>query len=115
MEKFDLERALAGDPVVTRDGREVTQLTLFKANRAIYPLVGVVNGQLESFRENGKSWSESPDLFMKPKVVENWFNVYQDDNCNLATSFGFSSEEDARKNIMSVLKYIKTIKITNEL
>jgi hypothetical protein len=28
LDKFDLKRALAGEPVITRDGREVTQLIL---------------------------------------------------------------------------------------
>lgn len=119
MEPFNLEKALAGEPVVTRDGREVTEIHYFKTDQGDYPLIAVIDENQEAFTKDGFFASSreecESDLFMKPKVVENWFNVYQDDNCNLATSFGFSSEEDARKNIMSVLKYIKTIKITDEV
>lgn len=37
LKPFDLEKALAGEPVVTRQGEEVTQLTLFKTS-SIYTL-----------------------------------------------------------------------------
>jgi hypothetical protein len=40
LEKFDLERALAGEPVITRLGKEVTQLVKFEADRQVYPLMG---------------------------------------------------------------------------
>ena len=73
MKPFDLEKALAGAPVVTRDGREVTQLHLFDLKEHGYPLHGVINGKeggqsVECFIENGK-WRRSGesefDLFMK--------------------------------------------------
>ena len=38
MKPFDLEKALNGAPVITRDGREVTQLHLFDVAEKISPL-----------------------------------------------------------------------------
>lgn len=68
---FNLEAALAGDPVVTRDGRAVTQLTLYDIP-STFKVVAVVDGQLESFSINGKSLFgidviSKNDLFMAPK------------------------------------------------
>lgn len=79
MKPFDLERALAGDPVVTRDGREVTQLTHFNVVDTTDPLVGVINGCLKSWKLKGTYFSEdgSPaDLFMKSIRREGWINIY---------------------------------------
>lgn len=87
MKPFDLEKALKGAPVVTLDGREVTQLHLFDIDIG-YPLYGVISGKdgsfrLECYTKNGK-WeinrSNCGDLFMKtvkktgyihPKTIAN--------------------------------------------
>lgn len=78
MKPFNLERALAGDKVVTRDGREVTQLTKFDCRNE--PLVGVLDGILETWLENGKFFGSGvycdSDLFMAPKTVKRWVNFY---------------------------------------
>lgn len=68
MEPFDLERALAGDPVVTRDGREVMQIRLFDSVTDGSPVAGVVGGFLFTFSRNGESETYSRYLFMKPKT-----------------------------------------------
>lgn len=76
---FDLEKALAGEPVVTRNGFEVTKLTTFEISRGVI-LVGVMGGDVQTWTKNGK-WLESGmtsdfDLFMKPKTrVINGFEV----------------------------------------
>ena len=79
MKPFDLERALAGDPVVTRYGRPVTQLTLFKDTDA-WPLVGIIDRRMYSFNIDGKSTGLISkdgffDLFMAPKVQKRWVVV----------------------------------------
>ena len=65
---FDLEKALAGEPVVTRDGREVKDLHLFTSVQTYYPVVGIIEGRILSFSKEGKyltNRSESDkDLFM---------------------------------------------------
>jgi hypothetical protein len=81
MKPFNLERALAGDPVITRDGRPVTQLTLF-TNTKTYPLVGVVEGVIKAWKTNGKYFNGqewSYDLFMPPVKREGWIIVRSPD------------------------------------
>lgn len=60
MKPFNLEKALAGEKIVTRDGREVTQLTRFSV-LGNYPLYAVVNGSLYSFDIDGR-WSTGQEL-----------------------------------------------------
>ena len=77
MKPFDLERALAGEPVVTRDGRPVTQLTLFEGIEG-YCLFGVVDAAVRrwligGYRNYGLNSSE--DLFMVPKTQKRWVVV----------------------------------------
>lgn len=92
---FDLQRALSGDKVVTRDGREVTQLHKFHAHRVTYPVVGVLDGKLISWNELGEFLSESSnenDLFMAPKTVKRWVNFYSHEK-----TVSFDSEESAKE------------------
>lgn len=64
---FNLEAALRGSPVVTRDGHPVIQLTYFKDCTESYCLCAVVNDRLESFTREGRYLREGDsyyDLFM---------------------------------------------------
>lgn len=78
LKPFDLEKALAGDPIITRDGREVTQATLFNCD-SLYPLRAVVGGDVRAFTKDGVNnmLGISPDdLFMKQKThTVNGFEV----------------------------------------
>lgn len=92
---FDLERALAGDPVVTREGRPVTQLVKFKdANCDIYAVYGVVDDSVESWCVDGRYCANSDeceyDIFMAPKKRTVWVNLYPDE-----FAFWYDSEEEA--------------------
>lgn len=73
---FDLQKALEGDPVVTRAGRKVKQITLFNVLNP-YRVVGVVDGLIMSFQTDGQSSdSKHYDLFMEPKThIVNGFEV----------------------------------------
>lgn len=101
---FDLQRALAGDKVVTRDGREVTQLHFFDLPNADYPVFGVMNNEIHSWPKNGQirrdGIQSNGDLFMAPKTVKRWVNFYPTD------CFGYLSEEDAKtyayKNALAI-------------
>lgn len=68
MKDFDLKLALEGEPVITRDGREVKDLHLFSSVQTHYPVVGIIEGRIFSFSKEGKyltNRSESDkDLFM---------------------------------------------------
>lgn len=79
LKPFNLEAALAGEPVVTRDGQEATQVTLFECSSE-FPLIAVVNGEVYSFTKQGRHYNcgqpSSFDLFMKPKThIVNGFEV----------------------------------------
>lgn len=94
MKPFDLQRALAGDKVVTRDGREVTQLQSFNCHGDC--LAGVVNSELLTWGKNANFLeSRAPhrlDLFMAPKTFKRWVNFY--DN---GAIFACHSEKEAKQ------------------
>jgi hypothetical protein len=74
---FDLEKALAGEPVVTGDGRKVLELKLFKS-QIDNPLVCLIEGRegLVSVRSNGLAMCDHDyDLFMAPKKKKLWIAV----------------------------------------
>lgn len=89
MKKFNLEEALAGKPVITRDGREATQLVLFKAVGK-YPLLCVADEELLSYTKEGNhlmSGKESShDLFMKPTKKSGWIAVLRLSNGQVVVS-----------------------------
>lgn len=63
---FNLEKALAGEPVVTRDGREVTGIcnSTFIHN----PLEGRIDGERDLWKIDGRYFEavkSQLDLFMK--------------------------------------------------
>lgn len=116
MKPFNLERALAGDAVITRDGREVTQLVKFDVESK-YKLFGVVSKNTCSWILEGKhinyyQQESKYDLFMNPTTVkvEGWINVYVD---GYHSKF-YSSKEIAEKNSI-VEKPHKTIFISEEI
>jgi hypothetical protein len=71
MEPFNLEKAKAGDPVITRDGHRV-KIYIFDAIKPDYPLVGVVfeadnHLELTEWTAEGCYYDDEPsnnDLFM---------------------------------------------------
>jgi hypothetical protein len=60
LEKFDLEKALNGAKVVTRDGREVKQLTKFEG-LSLDSLGGVLDNQLRTWTTQGLFKFEIPN------------------------------------------------------
>lgn len=78
LKPFDLEKALDGGQVVTRGGKEVTQITLFECDSR-YPLCAVLDGYIYSFTKDGLNSTHERsvnDLFMKQKThIVNGFEV----------------------------------------
>ena len=75
MKPFNLEAALRGEKVVTRDGREVTQLVKFEGVSEGQVLYGVVHGNAyypHSWWETGSHFGLSEpnelDLFMYEEI-----------------------------------------------
>jgi hypothetical protein len=119
MKPFNLEKALAGEPVVTRDGKPVTQLVMFEAiEEDGYVLYGVLNNKLLNFLDSGKyqkSITDDPkDLFMAEP--EQWVNVYynKEKGEGWVGLGSYASEKEAieRKNDFEGLVYYQaTIQI----
>jgi hypothetical protein len=123
LEKFDLEKVIHGAKVVTRDGREVLELTKFE-NLGELPLVGVVDGDLETWSIKGKysrDIASNMDLCIVGKVESIWVNVYKDANgyfwvggdyfptFELAQNYAKNQRSQKAKEC-----YLKTIEITDE-
>lgn len=88
---FNLEKALAGEPVVTRGGSPVTQLVLFKGELDTkYPLRGVFGADIESWTSAGAYCADgSPnnnDLFMASTKKKGWVNIYSTNSNHLAAA-----------------------------
>lgn len=83
MKPFNLEKALAGDPVVTRDGKTVSEIVHLKTVPASQCIIFVIDGRAHECSESGKFYFDQDvesvnDLFMAPKIVmrEGWINIY---------------------------------------
>lgn len=80
MKPFNLERALAGDPVITRDEKKVSEIHYFSTARGSAPLIAIIEGVYFWFSEEGKYWESGSlsthDLFMAPKTKTYWYAVY---------------------------------------
>ena len=122
LEKFDLEKVIHGAKVVTRDGREVLELTKFE-NLGELPLVGVVDGDLETWTIKGR-YSEGEtsnmDLFLVGRVKRIWANVMKYANGDLFIGSECFSTLEAALNFARNSKgfkrnYVKTIQITDEV
>jgi hypothetical protein len=77
LKPFNLERALAGDPIVTRDGRKVTEIYYFKTCTEVNCIVCIIDGEKLCYRINGE-WSiqeHKLDLFMAPKTKKVYFYI----------------------------------------
>lgn len=117
MEPFNLEKALKGEKVVTKDGREVTQLHLFDLSKSISMLAGVLDGHICTWGANGNSsliTEMEKDLFMAPKKREYWVNIYRSET-GLICGHSYPSLEVAvlriTKDGYNYEEYLKTIKI----
>lgn len=81
LKPFDLKRALAGDPVVTRDGREVYGIHVYAGahyGRVVAQIKGTNSPSLfypcGSYTNGGESIN---DLMMTPKTRTVWVNLYE--------------------------------------
>lgn len=118
MRPFNLEEALAGKPVVTRDGRAATEIHYFKTLESNSRVVAVVDGSMWSYRETGRLCTgdvveSNLDLFMATQKVTKWGNVYKAFNGLYDISFLFDNEDEAVKN--KTENTIVTVPITFEI
>lgn len=80
MKPFNLEQALAGQPVCTRDGREVTQLVKFDVISA-FNIGGVLDRDFHRWKQDGAfdCFRCEHDLFMAPIKKTGWVARYGND------------------------------------
>jgi len=118
LKPFDLQRALAGDPVVTRAGSIVKELHYFETI-PYQKLCCVVNGCILTFTDDGHYYRDGKDddhdLFMLPQKKTYWVNIYRCDiaNNNVYVRGLFDTEEEAIK--LSGMDLLKTISFEVEV
>ena len=119
LKPFDLQKAKAGKPVCTRDGRKARIICfdrrLFYKNVS-YPILALVersDGEDDvcGYNEKGKVLIEDgaeykDDLMMLPEKKEGWVNVYKERI--------YSTKEEAIEATYDGVTYIDTVKISWE-
>lgn len=104
MKPFDLEKALAGAQVVTRDGQTVSELHHFKTIPDNYKLVVVVDGNFINCTESGKYLIGKDcgyDLFMRPVKQTGYINLYRDVSNSIKDTYSstiYLNESEANKS-----------------
>ena len=120
---FNLEEALNGAKVVTRDGREVKQLTKFNTDE-IHCIYAVIDKSVKKFDIDGYEHYVTkralPTLLMEVEPKKIWINLCRDlvtDKLYIETFTSAYLVNEAIKDMkkFSNLEYIKTIQITDEL
>ena len=115
MKPFNLEKALSGEPIVTRDGRKITDFYYFKNIKTKFPIIVQIENStsVDHYTIKG-TWAEdfnttNPDLFMAD--TEKWVNVYYNKEKDLAfCSETYESEIEARTGSLPT-HYITTIQV----
>jgi len=82
MKPFNLQEALAGKPVVTRDGRKVSRIIHMPEVADPYnKVLAISDARYMTYSESGEfslyNWSSVHDLFMASEKKEGWIAVYK--------------------------------------
>lgn len=116
LKPFNLERALSGEPIVTRDGMKVLQIAHFPLSTHVDEKLSVLLDDasgIHSFYENGRyvgngEWNDSEyDLFMLPKTKKFWIGISMENpnyNMNYTTN-AYNSLEDAKSYVHAHYNY----------
>jgi hypothetical protein len=109
MKPFDIESALKGAPVMTRNGRPATNLVKFECE-SDYVIYGIVENKVQSWTLDGRfnvsELSMCFDLFMAPVRKTGWVarGAYSDGD-SFVRSPVFNSEEEAKAFFPNALGY----------
>ena len=121
LKPFDLEKAKAGKPVCTRDGRKA-RIVCFDRESKQTPIVALVeyhnrhDGEcVTSYSVNG-FYNDEPgdnDLMMLPEKHEGWVNIVKEPLGDDRVALGriFKSREDAVESAKNNGRYVTTAKI----
>jgi hypothetical protein len=98
MRSFDIELWKAGEPIITRSGTPVEQLTYFESKKGPYKLCGTLNGLLESWTIEGffKACKSKTDDDLFHPEPEMWVNAFQG-TCSKWTGKIFKTKEEAEE------------------
>ena len=119
MKEFDYEKAKAGAPVCTRDGRPA-RIICWDRKDDYYPIMALVERNnkeiLISTTEKGHVFDDercsNGDLFMTSVKHEGWVNIHKDEyGMPETTERIWKSEESARNAANGDESYIATAKI----
>lgn len=105
LKPFDLEAAKRGEPLVTRDGRAVSEFHHFTTEATNKPCIAIINGNVSWTRTNGlvgDGYQEDNDLFMAPKkrtVYVQIFDKAADVDAPCLKAVAFENERDAEINL----------------
>jgi hypothetical protein len=102
LKPFDLEKALAGEPVVTREGEKVKIVYVSKKDKT-YQVLGIIFDKITDeedtywFTKEGKDLDGGEyDLFMAPKTKKLWIAIHKTNGDNdgiYTTSNAYTSKE----------------------
>ena len=99
---FDLQKALAGHPVVAKNGKKALQIAHFPAAPlSMFRLAVLLEGENYplSYSEEGKKYSNSDvggyDLLLEVKTVKKWGRVCLGDSGAIHFSGSFGTKEEA--------------------
>ena len=113
MRKFDLNAALRGEKVVTRDGREVRTVLQPDGVTEEQSVVVVLNGIVQQYCPNGSFYtdgrSHDMDLFMATKSFKAYCNVYRDATGEAYTGQLHKTVADAEKNATGKAHAVATV------
>ena len=119
MKPFNLERALAGDKVVTRSGKEINQLHQFNVEKSQFSVFAVVCGRTECFTESRRFFGEHSedsefDLFMASEQKECWINIYKGVNGKVTSGEAIYYSKQAAIDQADETDLIAAVKISWE-
>ncbi len=103
--KFDLEKALKGESVITGDNREALEIHFFRSENCNVCVCAVIEGDTYHFDKNGMPWlnpfatlsdNESLKLYMAPKKRKGWINI-----CPPSMNLGLDDKPGLQNNIFN--------------
>lgn len=98
MKPFNLDDAIIGAPIVTRDGESARFIAYVPETMDNSQLIVLTKGKLRFYFANGSFLNDgipsSFDLFMAPIKKTVWVNFYQE----MRAGYYYETEEQANKN-----------------
>jgi hypothetical protein len=101
MKPFDLQHAIAGDPLITRDGRNARMIALVPTCAPERRVIAIIEGadRVSDYTETGcrihEGYADSEDLFTAPKKRTVYVNLYEKRH-GRGEAFYHDTEEHAR-------------------